>query len=156
MSICPPFSSCTTAPAIGVVPLVSVTVPLIFAIQSEAPKSPASNALTKGIITSGLLIIYKKNISFLDLFGILSSRTNISFCLQTGRIDANSLLGILYQITKHHLTIYPICIIVIFIRLRCQLKFTFTKIQTRYRATGICYVLYACMRINSGYFTSYM
>jgi hypothetical protein len=48
VAVCPPFSSCTTAPDIGVMP-VSVTVPLIFAIQSETPTNPVSNALIEAI-----------------------------------------------------------------------------------------------------------
>jgi hypothetical protein len=56
---CPPFSSYTTAPDIGVVP-VSVTIPLIFAIQSETPAKPASKALIKIIKTFTLLIVIRK------------------------------------------------------------------------------------------------
>ncbi|MCX7725413.1 MAG: hypothetical protein N2053_01055, partial [Chitinispirillaceae bacterium] len=60
VAVCPPFSSFTTAPARGVIP-VSVTMPLIFAIQSKTPTNPASNVLIKSIKTSSFIEFFKKN-----------------------------------------------------------------------------------------------
>ena len=58
VAVCPPFSSFTIAPAIGVVP-VSVTIPLIFAIQSETPANPVSNALIGTMKTSSWVNVLK-------------------------------------------------------------------------------------------------
>jgi hypothetical protein len=51
VAVCPPFSSCTTTPDIGVVP-VSVTVPLTAARQSDTPITIGSNALIRIMIAS--------------------------------------------------------------------------------------------------------
>jgi hypothetical protein len=61
----PFFSSCTTAPAIGVIPLVSVTIPEMSAIRRETPNRHVSDAFVKTIELYPFVYLWARTVELL-------------------------------------------------------------------------------------------